>query len=252
MSGTGSRKEEEPAAPGRDGPDEHLEEEAGIAQGVRFQSLSDGRRPHVDRGHHSQDAVATPMRSGSGSADRAPQRDEGTRGESRMRGRQGFTFSIDVMPGAQVHFAGALWPAAEAEDKLSSRHTQNPWKTRVKKMTRVFSKEDAAERKNARQGKDMATGVSQCTLEGLVQAGPDLDDRAQGEPDWAVINKRGEAGRIILIRVSSCLTKAVNGKSMRSVALQFLANWIDARLLVVEQREAEQVLRGITLGETWT
>ena len=71
---------------------------------------------------------------------------------------------MNVVPGAHVHFAGAPWPVAQAENKLSSGQMQKLWKTRVKKITRVLSREDAAERKNVRKGKDVATGARQSAL----------------------------------------------------------------------------------------
>jgi hypothetical protein len=75
---------------------------------------------------------------------------------------------MDVMPGTQVHFTGAPWPV-QAENKMSSAHVQNSWKTRVNKITRALSKEEATERKHARDDRGESTGVSQDTLEILFR-----------------------------------------------------------------------------------
>ncbi len=108
-----------------------------------------------------------------------------------MRGHLDFAFTMEVMPGTQVHFGGAPWPV-QAENRMSSAQVQKQWKTRVKKITRALSKEEATERKHARKDKPEKAGPSLDMLETLVQPGPGDDDRAQGEPDWREINRSGK------------------------------------------------------------
>jgi hypothetical protein len=130
----------------------------------------------------SLDAVATTKRSGAGSVNRSLHERERREKGSDMSGNLGFTFTMDVMPGTQVHFTGAPWPV-QAENKMSSAQVQNQWKTRVSKITRALSKEEATERKHVRYNMGESTGASQEALDLLVQAEPDSDDRAQAEPD---------------------------------------------------------------------
>jgi hypothetical protein len=113
--------------------------------------------------------VATTKRSGS--ADRS--RNEGGRKEQETEqteetsGHLGFTFTMDVMPGTQVHFGGAPWPV-QAEDKIGSAQAQDKWKTRAKKITRAIRKEEATERKHAREDQAKKSGASLQVLETLV------------------------------------------------------------------------------------
>jgi hypothetical protein len=126
--------------------------------------------------------VATTERSGTGSVHRSLNEEGSKEKAGDMSGHLGFTFTMDVMPGTQVHFGGAPWPV-QAENKMSSAQVQKQWKTRVKKITRALLKEEATERKHAREDKAEKAGPSLDMLETLVQPEPGDDDRAQGEPD---------------------------------------------------------------------
>jgi hypothetical protein len=81
--------------------------------------VSDGRRPQINRGQASWDVVATTERSGTGSVSRSLNEEGSKEKAGDVSGHLGFTFTMDVMPGTQVHFEGAPWPV-QAEKKMSS------------------------------------------------------------------------------------------------------------------------------------
>ena len=68
--------------------------------------------------------VATTERSGTGSVHRSLNEEGSKERAEDMSEHLGFTFTMDVMPGTQVHFAGAPW-SVQAENRMSSAQVQN-------------------------------------------------------------------------------------------------------------------------------
>ena len=64
---------------------------------------------------------------------------------------EAFTFSMNVVDQAHVHFSGATWPIRQAGKEIDAVPTGNPWKRRVMSMGKV----DAAECKNAKHDRSI-------------------------------------------------------------------------------------------------
>jgi hypothetical protein len=160
-------------------------------------------------------------------------RNEGGRKEQETEetgntsGHLGFTFTMDVMPGTQVHFGGAPWPV-QAENKISSAQAQDKWKTRVKKITRAIRKEEATERRHVREDQARRAGASLDVVETLAQSEPEDEDRVQGEPDWVNINRRGEEKKTRLLNGGDCLVRSLDKRREGRTVADSLTNWISA------------------------
>jgi hypothetical protein len=121
---------------------------------------------------------------------------------------------------------------------MSSAQAQDKWKTRVKKITRAIRKEEATERKHAREDQAKKAGASLDVLETLVQSEPGDDDRVQGEPDWVNINRRGEEKKTRLLKGGDCLVRSLDMGWVGRTVADSLTNWISA---VSRERSAVRV-----------
>jgi hypothetical protein len=151
-----------------------------------------------------------------------------------------FTFSMNVLDTAHVHFAGATWPTTQVEKKMDAMPTGNPWKRRLMVMMKV----DAAERKNVKHDRSILNAYDACADPNQESDVRNKEGITRGEMDRSV-ERRTNAEMLVRRRdLTARLDRAVRewiDHSVKRALWQFSVNWAEAARVAEREKMLERV-----------